>query len=160
MAFKALAAHNWHVRDAQNKGMGRAALHIHIWPAHVHTYSREMEWKAENSWNWRCSPEWHFPCSWLFYFSLSLIVGCILSKKVKSLCVLQCFGDVLDEAQSSDNPIQKLGSKSHHNNLHNWISKSFLQRKQRTFSGQEKSRKGVFREILTHLTPKWILSWN
>lgn len=30
MPFKALAAHNWHVRDAQNKGMGRAALYIHI----------------------------------------------------------------------------------------------------------------------------------
>lgn len=33
MAFKALAAHNWHVRDAQSKGMGRAALHIRIWSA-------------------------------------------------------------------------------------------------------------------------------
>jgi len=37
MALKALAAHNWHVRDAQGKGAGRAALHIHIWP--VTTFS-------------------------------------------------------------------------------------------------------------------------
>ena len=32
MALKALAAHTWHVRDAQGKGVGRAALHICIWP--------------------------------------------------------------------------------------------------------------------------------
>lgn len=44
MAFKALAAHNWHVRDVQNKGMGGAALHIHIWP-YIYTL-------MAGKWNW------------------------------------------------------------------------------------------------------------
>lgn len=43
-----------------------------------------------------------------YSFSLSLIVRRILSKKIKSLCVLQCFSNSLDEAQCSDSPIQNL----------------------------------------------------
>lgn len=43
MALKALAARNWHVRDAQGKGLGRADLHIRIWP--ITTCSRSGLWQ-------------------------------------------------------------------------------------------------------------------